>query len=251
MSILNEAMIKFKELISEKGLINTEISVRVAPLTASEAIGNPQRRDYPIIEGKERMIEALFSDSKGQAFTDSPSDFSGTLKEVMGLDISKNCNRAKIIAVINAVLKHLNITSQTVHCKNEEPEKCSKEMMEHILQKYGMIKVGLIGLNPSIAEALVNSFGADNVRITDLNRKNKGVFKYGVEIWDGKERTEDLVKDSDLILITGTTLVNGSLDKILDYVKEYGKEYAVYGTTIAGVSSLMNLNRLCFYGSDE
>jgi hypothetical protein len=45
-------MIKFKELISEKGLINTEISVRVAPLTASEAIGNPQRRDYPIIEGR-------------------------------------------------------------------------------------------------------------------------------------------------------------------------------------------------------
>ena len=108
--------------------------------------------------------------------------------------------------------------------------------------------MGLVGLNPAIAQSVVVAFGAANVRITDLNTDNVGKSKYGVEIWDGRTRTEDLVKASDVVLLTGTTLVNGTFDALMREIRRHGKEYLVYGVTSAGVSALMGLNRICPYG---
>jgi uncharacterized protein (DUF4213/DUF364 family) len=86
------------------------------------------------------------------------------------------------------------------------------------------------------------------VKITDLNPDNMGKLKYGIEIWDGKTRTEGLVKASDVVILTGTTLVNGTFDAIWKEIQGQGKEYLIYGVTSAGVSALMGLNRICLYG---
>ena len=75
-----------------------------------------------------------------------------------------------------------------------------------------------------------------------------GKSKYGVEIWDGRTRTEDLAKTSDVVLLTGTTLVNGTFDALWEEIQRHGKEYLVYGVTAAGVCALMGLNRICLYG---
>ena len=87
-----------------------------------------------------------------------------------------------------------------------------------------------------------------NVKIADLDPDNVGKSKYGVEIWDGRTRTEDLVEASDVVLLTGTTLVNGTFDAMWGEIQRHGKEYLIYGVTTAGVAALMGLNRICFYG---
>jgi len=69
-----------------------------------------------------------------------------------------------------------------------------------------------------------------------------------VEIWDGRERTEDLVRASGLVVLTGTTLVNDTFDGILDSVTKHGKDYLIYGITAAGVCELLGMDRICPQG---
>ena len=250
-SILESSRTKLKKIVEREGLSDVGVSVLVKPLTAEEAIGKPGGRDFPIIEGKERVIEAEVLGAKGHAFTDSPAEFIGRLGEILNLPLKKSRDCALYIATLNATLRYLGLAEKTVHCKDEEPEMCAKEIASHILNQWGKVKVGLIGLNPAIGATLVDTFGAENVKITDLNKQNIGSAKYGVEIRDGRETTQDLIKQSDVVLMTGTTLVNGTFDSIIDCIKNYNKDYLIYGVTAAGVCKLMGMNRICPYGRND
>jgi hypothetical protein len=250
-TILEEAKAKFAEILNARDLGDVHVSVTVKPLTPEEAIGRPQRRDYPIIEGKERIIEAGVLGARGHAFTDSPQDFEGAVREVLELPLTSNQNRAVLIAVMNAMLRHLDSVEGTVHCKDEDPEKCAEEIAAFVRETYGTVTVGLIGLNPAIAEALVSTFGTENVMISDLNRDNIGREKFGVAIVDGREGADRLIERSDVVVVTGTTLVNGTFDSIMGTVRNLGKNYLVYGVTCSGVCRLMGLNRMCPYGRDQ
>ena len=152
---------------------------------------------------------------------------------------------------MNATLRYLNLCEKTVHCKDEEPAECAKEIAAHILKEWGKVRIGLVGLNPAIAEALVETFGQANVKITDLNLQNVNSSRYGPEIWDGREKTDDLIEKSDVLLITGTTFVNGTFDSIMEGVRKYKKDYLIYGVTGAGVCTLMGLNRICPFGRNQ
>lgn len=247
---LEQTVVPFREIAEREHLLNVDVSVLVKPLTPEEAIGDPGRRDFPIIIGKERVVEARLLGSKGHAFTDSPREFLGTIEDVLNLELTTNQNRAIYIATLNAVFGGLKMVEKTVHCKDEEPEECASEIADLLLKKYGRMDVGLIGLNPAIAEGLVEAFGPDRVRITDLSRDNIGECRFGVEIWDGNERTEDLIDASDLVIFTGTTLVNNTFDQIWNRIQSHGKEYLIYGVTAAGVSKLLGIERICPRGRD-
>jgi uncharacterized protein (DUF4213/DUF364 family) len=247
-SILDQSKERFEKIAQENNLLEADISVLVKTLSPEEAIGTPGRRDFPIAIGKERVVKAVFQEAAAHAFTDSPKEFIGKLQEIIAMALEDSGQRAIFIATMNAVLKHNNIIETTLHCKNEEPEKCAKEIASHIKQTLRLKRVGLVGLNPAIAEALTSEFGPENIRINDLNQKNIGTVKYGVEIRDGNTMTEQLVQESDIVLITGTTFVNGTFDGIWKAVRRYGKNYLIYGVTSAGICELMGLNRICPYG---
>jgi uncharacterized protein (DUF4213/DUF364 family) len=164
------------------------------------------------------------------------------------MHLDSNGQRAIFIATMNAVLKHLNIIETTLHCKNEEPEKCAQVIASFIKEKLESKSVGLIGLNPAIAEALSNAFGPENLRINDLNPQNIDTIKFGVTIRDGNTMTDRLVQESDFILLTGTTFVNGTFDGIWEAIQKYGKDYLIYGVTCTGICNLTGLDRICPYG---
>ena len=111
--------------------------------------------------------------------------------------------------------------------------------------------MGLIGLNPAIAERLIDTFGPKHVRITDLCRDIIGEQRFGVEIWDGNERTENLIDKSDVIIFTGTTLVNNTFGQIKNRIQALGKHYLVYGVTSAAVSELLGIERICPKGRNS
>ena len=250
-SVLDKVKSKFEEIVKEKNLLHNNVSVLVKTLTPEEAIGQPGRRDFPIMEGKERVIEAEFSGAKAHVFTDSPGEFIGNIEGIMKLNLDNNKARAIFIATLNAVLKKIGLIKNTIHCKDEEPEKCAKEIAEYVLTKWGKIRIGLIGLNPAIAESLVSVFGKKNIKITDRNKKNIGLNKFGVDIWDGNKDTERLIRESGAVILTGTTMVNGSFDGIFSCIKQYKKNYLIYGVTAAGICCLFELDRSCFYGRDK
>ena len=250
-SILTGARTKFEEIVENSGLLDTRVCVSVRPLTAEEAIGQPDRRDFPIIVGKERVIEAEIAGARGHAYTDTPGDFNGRLRDVLVLPLASNQNRAVFIAVLNAVLRSLGLIEKSLHCQDNDPERCGQEIARDIRERWGSVTIGLIGLNPAIAEALVSSFGVHQVHITDLNPSNIQTVKFGVTIWDGKTETEELVRRSRVVLVTGTTLVNGTIDDIWRWIQVYGQDHLLYGVTAAGVCKLMELDNICPFGRGE
>ena len=249
MSILEEAINKFKRIVESNGLADSRINVKMRPLKPEEAIGKPTRDDYPLLKGKEVLIEAAFLEAKGQAFTDEPSDFEGTINDVITLPLTNNRNRAIAVATINAILRYLKKADGTIHCKDREPEECAQEMADRLYQRWGEhLTVGIVGLQPAIASAMIKRFSSGNVQISDLDSDNIGREFEGVTILDGSRYSRKVVANNFLTLATGSTIVNGTIDAILEENRKNNKSRIVifFGTTIAGVDVLMNLRRLCF-----
>ena len=119
-----------------------------------------------------------------------------------------------------------------------------------LMDRHGRVEVGLVGLNPAIAERLVEVFGAEHVHITDLCGANIGQRRFGVLVNDGARHTGALIDASDVVLVTGTTLVNGTFDRIVERIKAGGKTFLVYGVTAAGVCKLTEIERICPRGRD-
>jgi uncharacterized protein (DUF4213/DUF364 family) len=248
---LEKSRVQLAEIVTQNRLLEAQVSVLVKTLTPEEAIGVPGRRDFPIILGKERVVEAEVLGARAHAFTDSPGEFVGNLKEVLNLPLTSNKERSVYVATLNATLKYLHLIENTIHCKDEDPERCGNEIASQLLKRWGKVKIGFIGLNPAIAENLVETFGVENVRITDLNKQNVNSSKYGVKVWNGNKMTEELMKESDVILITGTTFVNGTFDHIVHSIRNYKKDYLIYGVTGAGVCKLLGLDRICPYSRKQ
>lgn len=228
------------ELINEYDLNKSKITITTKVLTPKEAIGETEKKDFPLLRGKEVLMNADFKGSIGQAFTDHPGIFKGSIDELMCLDLNKNNhNRALFIASTNAILNHLDLIENTIHCKDDGPEECSKEISNFLKIKYSDTKVAIVGFQPSIIDRVKGYF---KVRVLDLNSENIGKEKYGVMIEDGDKNKSDVIEWADIVLVTGSTVVNGT---IVDFLN-LDKPVFFYGTTIAGIAYLKNLKRLCF-----
>lgn len=199
-------------------------------------------------KGKERVIEATFQGNKGQAFTDRPRSWSGTLEELLALNLDEIPNRAVFVAGLNAVMSASERLPGTVHCKDEDPSRCGPEVARILHERFGDVRIGLVGLQPAILKALVSRFGRDAVRLVDLNPENIGETHSGVVVWDGEKDLPRLVAECEVGLATGSSVVNGTLDEILEVFQQAEKPLILFGNTISGVASLLGLDRLCPFG---
>jgi uncharacterized protein (DUF4213/DUF364 family) len=237
---------QFLKLATEKGLLEKTVAIQTKILKTTEAIGNPDRQDYPLLKGKEFLMEATFMEAKGQAYTDAPSEFSGTLKDIVQLSLADSRKKSLFIATLNAVMRHMYPDLKTIHCKNNEPEECAEEIANFV-QKLNPGFVGLVGLQPAILEALAKTFGAEKVTCVDRDEDFRGKDKFGVPIvWGDDQAMLELFKKAGLVLATGSTIVNGSLEGIIDLAERHDVPVYFYGTSIAGAARLMGLNHLCY-----
>jgi len=233
----NDLFNKFKNIVEENGLLNEEVKITGRPLNPKEAIGDPKRKDFPILKGKEKLLEADFKGVKGQAFSDMADDFIGTIKDIIEMPLKTNFDMAVYIATLNAVCRYLGLTSNSVHCKDEEPEKCANELVEYIKNQYGNPKIALIGFQPAMLEKLGNNF---KVRVVDLAFDNIDKVKYNVLVEDGNMPIKNLLNWCDIIVATGSTVANKSITNFL-----IDKHAIFFGTTLSGAAALMNLERFC------
>lgn len=241
MNIYDKLKVELKKILEDNNLSEENIIINSKTLTSEEAIGIPERKDFPILTGKEIMLQAEFRGAIGQAFTSAPTVFKGTLFEIVNLDL-ENDDHAKglFIASLNAIMRYINKTDRTIHCKNDEPELCGKKFNEHLKEEYKDAKIAIIGYQPAILENVSKDF---NVRLLDLSPENIGKEKFGVLIEDGIKDYEEVVLEwADLVLCTGSTIANGSIVHFLDL----DKPVIFFGTTIAGAAEILGLNRLCF-----
>jgi hypothetical protein len=229
---------EFARIVKDNAL-KGEVVIQAAALSTEEAIGNPEDRDYPLIVGKERMMQAEFRGSLGQAFTDMYGNFSGRLSEIAATELTNNFRRAIFISSLNAVMRYLGLITKTTHCKNDEPRQCGYELAKYIEENYGHPKVAMVGLQPRMVEALSKGF---ELRVTDMDQANIGTEKFGCAI-HGPEMTAENLEWCDVAVVTGTTIVNNTIDQFM-----ISKPVLYYGVTISGAAKLLGLNHFCYFG---
>lgn len=210
--------------------------VSARPLSPEEAIGKPDRTDFPILKGKEVMVEAVFKGSRAHAFTDMPGNFQGSLQSLLDLDLQNNLERAFFIAGFNAVMRHFRRASNTVHCRDSEPKTCAEQLPAFIKENFKNPKIAFVGFQPAMIEKLSPIF---SLRVIDLDKDNIGASRFGLVI-EGPEKTEDVLSWGDIILATGSTCVNGT---IVTFINQ--KPVVFYGVTVAGPAMLHGYRRFC------
>ena len=235
MEIYQQLKTYLMEKIEEHQLTGNALKITCKALSAKEAIGTPDHDDYPIQKGKEVMVEADFKGSKGQAFTDHFEQNSYKVEQLANLELSSNAKRASFVAGLNAVMRHLELSEKTVHCRNQEPVECASHLFEKLNPKH---KIALIGLQPRFLEKL----SKHEVRVVDLDQENIGKTVSGIKI-EGPEMNE-VVDWCDQIFATGSTLTNATIETIL----KWKKPVTFYGVTISGASKILGLNTYCHCG---
>ena len=223
-----------RELAEQHHLKDETIQISCAALTVEQAIGNPEEQDYPIQKGREFLVEATFHASRGQAFSCEGGNSLRTIADLCTMKLDTDRNRADFIAALNAVFTHYGLCDRTVHCHDQEPVECAKELPPLIPAG---IKVALFGLQPRLLQTLV---ARDTVRAIDLDPENIGEIRFGTRI-EGPEQTDDALEWCDFALITGSCVVNGTLPRFLNI----GKPTLFFGTTIAATAAILNLPRFC------
>jgi uncharacterized protein (DUF4213/DUF364 family) len=233
---------EFNVILKKHKLFPDKMKVKGGPLTAQEAIGITRRQDFPIITGKEAMLQVDIQGHTGQSFTDAACIFSGTLADILNMDIQSDpYARALFIAALNAVMDMLGLSDRSIHCKTEGPEQCALEVIRYMEKHYAGKKLVQVGYQPAMLERLSSTFV--QYRILDLNEENIGQERYGKLVEHGIDAYEDAVlKWADVVLCTGSTICNGSIVNFLNLEKDV----LFYGTTLSGAAAILGLNRLCF-----
>jgi len=230
---------EFTRIVKENNLESEEVKIQATTLSPGEAIGNPEDKDYPLIIGRERLMQAEFHGCYGQAFTDMYGSFNDHLSRIIKMDLNNNFRRAIFISSLNAVMRYLGLIEGTRHCRDSEPRQCSNELVKYIEGKYAKSRIAMIGLQPRMVEALAPKF---ELKVTDMDTANIGTEKYGVVIQSPDETLANL-EWCDIALVTGTTVTNETINQFM-----INKPTIFYGITIAGTAKLLGLNRWCFSG---
>jgi len=231
---------KFQQIIKENAFSDDSVEITAKTLSSEEALGNPEHDDYPLLKGRERLMEASFRTSKGVAFSDMFGNFKSSLGEILNMELKNNFRRAIFIATVNAVLRELNYIEKTRHCRNEDLTDCAGELCSFIRENYGNPKIFLCGLQPRFAEALSAEF---KIRITDMDEANSGKDFNGIRV-ENTDKTDEYMNWCDLIFATGSTFVNGTAGGLV----KSEKEIVFYGVTGAGPCFLLGQKRYCPLG---
>jgi hypothetical protein len=236
--VLDQFIDEMKLIISRHSLEDEMVSVVARPLTPHEAIGRPLQDDYPLLKGKERMMQATFQNVRGQAYSDHTGNFTGSLHQVMNLPMDSNFHRALLVSTANAVLRKTGVIEKSRHCKDRDPVTCATYLMD-ALEPFSAKRVGMIGDQPRLLEELSRHL---EVRVCDRDPDNIGTVKSGVRVEDAADH-DQITEWADLIFATGTTLVNDTIGNFIG-----GKAVLFYGITISGAAALLSLNHFCPLG---
>ena len=158
-------------------------------------------------------------------------------------------NRAVVVAALNALAAKLGLIRHNIRCPHEESEPCGRELAGELKRRFpDARKVLLVGLQPGLLGALVEHYGCEGVRVTDLDSENIGREKHGVRVGNGDADITHEVRWCDLMLVTGSSVVNGTLDGLLKHSQNASKPLVFFGNTIAAVAAVADLDRVCALG---
>jgi hypothetical protein len=246
---------EFKKMLVAYRLQDEEVVCRIvpkravgevfpsAPRKAAVHYFNMLSKDNILITGKGLLVRGSFADCCGDSSAEDPKPFKGKLSEVSNMVFGKNPDRAVFFATLNAVFSYLRLNEAVVHCKGDEPKSCGKQLAKYITKHFGKnAVVAHIGYKPEHVEACSKFKGY----VTDLDPENIGKVKFKKKIL-GADKNEEVIRNSDVACISGSTILNGSLPHLLAWCEKYGTVSIVYGVTVSTAAKIMHLRHFCPY----
>ena len=103
----------------------------------------------------EYRVTALICNTRGEAYTETPADFEGSLKDVLSLPVSEKGIDARIIASINAVMAHLGLCPGTFSEDPEEHARYADTICSHLAGQYKDKTLILVGYDGYIVKKFV------------------------------------------------------------------------------------------------
>lgn len=195
-------------------------------------------KEYALIRGPEILLSCNVSGYTGQAFTVAPRGYRGRLSDVFSLDLSIIYNRGIFYAVLNALLRMTGYIDRSVHCCGSEPRLCGKLLTRYLVDRYGSsVRVLHIGYHPGHVYELYSVF-RDNLLITDLRSDVVWGFRGGRLVYDGIDNGV-YVGEADIVLATGSSIINNTFWDIVSKSFLHGKKVIVYGVTGYGAVKLL------------
>ncbi|HSQ42602.1 MAG TPA: DUF364 domain-containing protein [Fibrobacteraceae bacterium] len=227
--------LRFANLCHDREVLQEPVQVKIDS-TYSEHSG-------AALAGRSRMI-ATFRGHPGISYTFHPYQFEGTVEELLQMELEGSADRAVFIAGMNAVCGWANPQLRTVHCSDDGSLRCTQRLVKE-LKENGYDCPGLIGFQPSFLKALGKGFGNWNTACVDQSEVDESIRRSAdIDPLD-EEHLKQLISWSDVIVVTGATLVSGTLPDILEWAEMSGIPALFYGTSIAGAADLMGLPRFC------
>ncbi len=195
--------------------------------------------EYVLIRGPEILLTCKFRGETVQVFTVNPKEFKGKVRDIITLDLSSMYNRSIFYAFSNALLKSLGLIEKTIHCKKDEPIKCSKLLVERLMVKYGLSKKILhIGYQPGHISELYK-FYRENLLITDLRSDIVWKIKNNRLVYDGL-LNNIYIGVTDIILVTASSVINSTFWNILSQAYLMRKHIIMYGVSAGTMYYFIN-----------
>lgn len=235
----------FRKLVDEKGIREENILSGGDRNMLNYRTVSPEwfmlpSEDYSIAKGEEKIMECTFKNSKAQVFTPIPTNTSLKLSEVLKLNLQNIASRSLFYCALNAVMRHYGLISGTVHCRKDSPLECAKLLAEKLRNIRGK-KILLIGYQPAFAQKLSENF---DLFITDMNPKNINRKVQNTKILSHLENFK-LIPEVDMVLVTGSSLINGTFWDLYECAVENKKQFISYGISVAGASKILGIERHC------
>jgi len=220
---------KVTELLKEPVQVIPDEDPEMTLLPPGEQPGKAGRPEY--------RVTAIFRGTKGEAYTECPEAFEGTLQEALDLPVSERGIHAAALASINAVMSYLNQCPGTFSDDEETHIRYADALYRHVRSQYGTDHIVLIGYDGYIVKKFVD----EGMDFWTLDRNPDHITKNRFEhviVNSAKYNRESCYAWGRLFILTGSSLCNGTAVQYLDHQIPV----LFYGITCAAAATLLGLS---------
>lgn len=224
----------FHALPGASGLLKETVAVTVS--SEPEQTLRPEKDPASTVARPEYCVTAELCGTKGEAYTETPEAFQGTLEEALAIAPSDKGISAVTVASLNAAMSVLSLAPCTFPADPEYPFAYADALCRYVTERYGRSNLVLVGYDGYI----VKRFMEEELDFWTLDRDPDHVAqdRFDHVVVNGAKRNrESAFVWGKLLIVTGSTLCNGT---IIPYLNS-GKELLFYGITCAGAARLLSL----------
>ncbi len=232
--LYEKLIIRFKETDGVSELLDQPVVI------TADTEPEPALMPWNYVPFKDRRPEfrvtADLCGTRGEAYTETPLNFEGTLREAIELTPSEGGIDARCLAAINAAMNHLGLCAGEFPATFDERRLYTDAIYSYITEKYGRSNIVLVGYDGYIVKKFIGGDLDFWTMDRDPDNISQDRFKH-VIVNSGRYNREACLAWGKVLIVTGSTLTNGTIVQYLDK----GKDLLFYGITIAGAATLLGL----------